>query len=286
LVDATRHFDRRLDDARLRRWQAALFPGRASGVRRIAVGRYRAHPDPMQIVSGPVGREKVHFEAPASKDVLREMTRFLAWWEATRPDRPAAARMDGIVRAAIAHLWFETIHPFEDGNGRVGRAIVDMALAQDTHGPHRFYSLSRQLMDQRGAYYDALNAAQRGTLDATPWIVFFLEQFRRSCLTSLAVIDTALAKNRFWATHAGVGLNERQRKVLQRLLDAGPDGFEGGMSAEKYGRLTAASKATATRDLRQLLDAGVLAETGQGRATRYWINLPGWIGPRDDPSTR
>ena len=158
----------------------------------------------------------------------------------------------------------------------LGRAIVDMALAQDTRNAHRFYSLSRQLMEERGAYYDALNAVQRGTLDATPWIVFFLEQFRRSCLSSLAVIEAAVAKNRFWALHAGAGFNERQRKAVQRLLDAGPEGFEGGMTAEKYGRLTGASKATATRDLRQLLDAGVFVETGQGRGTRYWINARGW----------
>lgn len=276
MQDAARNFDEHLDDGRLSRWQSGLFPGGTSGIRAIAVGRYRDHADPMQIVSGPVGREKVHYEAPASKDVPAQMRRFLSWWEETRPDRPANSRIDGIVRAAIAHLWFETIHPFEDGNGRIGRAIVDMALAQDARSPHRFYSLSRQLMESRDAYYDALNAAQRGTLDATPWIAFFLEQFRLSCLTSLGVIEAAVAKSRFWATHSGSVLNERQRKVLQRLLDAGPGGFEGGMTAEKYGRLTGASKATATRDLRQLLEAGMLVSTGQGRGTRYWVNLANW----------
>jgi Fic family protein len=274
--DATHAFEKPLDDNRLARWQAALFPAGTSGIRKIVVGRYRKHDDPMQIVSGPVGRERVHYEAPASKQVPAQMRLFLAWWEGTRPDRPSSARMDGIVRAAIAHLWFETIHPFEDGNGRVGRAVVDMALAQDARNPHRFYSLSRQLMDARDAYYGALNAAQLGTLDATPWIAFFVEQFRRSCLTSLQVIEGAIEKNRFWATHARTPLNERQRKAVQRLLDAGPGGFEGGMTAEKYARLTGASKATATRDLRQLEESGVLAETGQGRGTRYWLALQGW----------
>lgn len=276
MQDATTAFDKPLDDARLARWQAALFPGGASGIRPIAVGRYREHDDPMQIVSGPVGREKVHYEAPASRDVPAEMRRFLSWWEGSRPDLPGGTRMDGLVRAAIAHLWFETIHPFEDGNGRIGRAIVDMALAQDARNGHRFYSLSRQLMDERDAYYEALNTAQRATLDATPWIAFLVEQFRRSCLTSLSVIEAALAKSRFWATHAGTVLNERQRKAMRRMLDAGQGGFEGGMTADKYARLTSSSKATATRDLRHLLDSGLVVSTGQGRGTRYWVNLPGW----------
>lgn len=276
MQDATSAFGESLDDARLARWQAALFPGGTSGLRQVAVGRYRDRDDPMQIVSGPVGHEKVHYEAPASREVPAEMRRFLSWWEGTRPDLPGAARMDGLVRAAIAHLWFETIHPFEDGNGRIGRAIVDMALAQDTGSGHRFYSLSRQLMDERDAYYDALNAAQRGALDATPWIAFLAGQFQRSCLTSLAVIERATEKGRFWAAHAGTSLNERQRKAMQRMLDAGPGGFEGGMTADKYARLTNSSKASATRDLRHLLESGLLASTGQGRGTRYWVNLQGW----------
>ena len=272
MQDATRDYAVPLDDERLTRWQSALFPGGTSGLHRIAVGRYRDHDDPMQIVSGPVGRERVHYEAPPSKDVPAQMQRFLEWWEGSRPDGAAAGGIDGLARAGISHLWFETIHPFEDGNGRVGRALIDMALAQDSRSPHRFYSLSRQLMSQRDAYYDALNAAQCGTLDATAWIEFFLQQFRASAARSLAVIEGAMSTSRFWTRHAGAPINERQRKVLQRLLDAGPHGFEGGMSAEKYRGITGASKATATRDLRQLLEAGLLRETGQGRGTRYWIN--------------
>lgn len=274
MQDATSAYRKELDEDRLVRWQSALFPGGTSGLRRIAVGRYRDHEDPMQIVSGPVGREKVHYEAPRSADVAKEMRRFLKWWEDSRPG--GRTPVDGIARAGIAHLWFETIHPFEDGNGRVGRAIIDMALAQDVDSPRRLYSMSGQLMAQRKGYYDGLNAAQRGPLDVTPWVLFFIEQFRLACVASQRVIGTAIDKNRFWAAHAQHDINERQRKVVKRLLDAGTAGFEGGMSAEKYGHLTGASKATATRDLVQLQKLGLLVTTGQGRGTRYWVNVPGW----------
>jgi Fic family protein len=276
MQDATSAFREKLDDDRLMRWQAALFPGGTSGLLRIAVGRYRDHGDPMQIVSGPIGREKVHYEAPASSAVPREMKRFLAWWEKTRPGSRNAP--DGIARAAIAHLWFETIHPFEDGNGRVGRAIVDMALAQDIASSQRQFSVSRQLLSVREKYYDELKAAQRGTLDAARWVLFFIEQFRLACVTSQGVVETALEKGRFLASHARHDLNERQRKAMQRLLDAGKGGYAGGMSAEKYANLTGTSKSTATRDLGALQAAGLLVVTGQGKGTRYWPNLPGWVG--------
>ena len=276
MQDATGAYREELDDDRLCRWQSALFPGGASGIRRIAVGRYRESGAPMQIVSGPNGREKVHYEAPKSSEVAREMRRLLKWFERSRPRDGRKAPMDGIVRAAIAHLWFETIHPFEDGNGRVGRALIDMALAQDVQSSQRFHSVSQQLMAQREAYYDALAKAQRGTLDATDWVSWFVTQFRLACVTSQQVISMAIEKSRFWATHAQHPINARQRKALMRLLDAGRAGFEGGMSAEKYGNLTGASKATATRDLGDLQKAGLLVATGQGRGTRYWVNVPGW----------
>jgi Fic family protein len=281
MQDAMNAYRTKLDDDRVARWQSALFPGGTSSLRRIAVGRYRDHEDPVQIVSGPAGREKVHYEAPPSAAVSKEMRRFLKWWDDSRPG--GRAPVDGITRAGIAHLWFETIHPFEDGNGRVGRALVDMALAQDVDSPRRLYSMSSQLMAQRKAYYDALNAAQRGPLDVTPWLLFFIGQFRLACVMSQQVIGTAIDKNRFWAAHAQHDINERQRKVVKRLLDAGIAGFEGGMSAEKYGHLTGASKATATRDLVQLQKLGLLVTTGQGRATRYWVNLPGWASTPSPP---
>jgi Fic family protein len=274
MQDALRSYRDELGSDRLHRWQAALFPAGTSGITRIAVGRYRDHAEPMQIVSGAIGREKVHYEAPPSTAVPTEMGRFLARWNETRPRLKSG--VDGIIRAAIAHLWLETIHPFEDGNGRIGRALIDMALAQDADSPQRYCSMSRQLLANRSAYYDAINAAQRGNLDVTPWVLFFIEQFRSACVASQEIVQAASEKTRFWARISNVQLNERQRKALQRMLDAGEDGFEGGMSAEKYGRLTSISKATATRDLSDLLHAGVLVTTGQLKSTRYWLNIPGW----------
>ncbi len=276
MQDAVGSFQERLDDDRLHRWHSALFPGGTTGIRRIAVGKYRTGDDPMQIVSGPVGRERVHYEAPPSARVPGEMRKFIDWWERTRPDREQSEPVEGVVRAAIAHLWFETIHPFEDGNGRIGRAIIDMALAQDAQSSRRLYSLSGQLMTEREAYYDNINAAQLGTLDITTWITFFVAQFTAACGTSQRVVDAAVEKSKFWAEHSRQALNARQLKAMTRLLDAGKGGFEGGLSAEKYVNLTGASKATATRDLSDLVKAGLLVGTGQGRGTRYWVNLPGW----------
>jgi Fic family protein len=268
--DATSGFEAPLDEDRLCRWQSALFPGGTSGVRRIAAGRYRSHVEPMQIVSGPPDKEIVHFEAPPSGQVAAEMTRFLAWFASTTPE------IDGLARAAIAHLWFETIHPFEDGNGRIGRAIVDMAIAQDHRAPVRLYSLSRQLLESRGGYCDALNAAQRGSGDATDWVMWFAQQYALACRRSSDVIDRAIEKARFQAGHVGRKLNERQRKVLQRLLDDGDGGFLGGLNAEKYMKITGTSKPSATRDLAALVKFGLLWTKGQGKALRYYVNVPGW----------
>jgi Fic family protein len=274
MQDATQSFRERLGDDRLMRWQSALFPGGTSGIRRIAVGRYRLTDEPTQIVSGPVGKEQIHYEAPPSKAVPREMQAFLDWWGRTRAESTGV--VEGVLRAGMAHLWFETIHPFEDGNGRVGRALIDMALAQDIASPQRYCGLSRQLMARQDDYYDALNAAQLGSVDVTAWLSFFLEQFTRACTESLAIVDTAIERSRFWAAHADFRLNGRQRKVLQRMLDAGRGGFQGGMSTEKYSSLAGTTKITASRDLAELLKGGLLVSTGQGRGTRYWVNVPGW----------
>ncbi|OGA03123.1 MAG: hypothetical protein A3H35_15980 [Betaproteobacteria bacterium RIFCSPLOWO2_02_FULL_62_17] len=265
--DATRNFDSKLTHARLCHWQAALFAGGRSGLARIEVGKYRTHAEPMQIVSGRPGKVKVHYTAPPSVRVRTEMTRFLAWFRDSAPGGKIS--IDGLVRAAIAHLWFEIIHPFEDGNGRIGRALCDMALAQDANAPSRIVSLSRQLHENRSQYYEQLNAAERGGLDVTDWAVWFADQFEEACKKSAAIIRAAVDKGHFW--RAAPEMNERQKKVVQKLLDAGPGGFEGGMSAEKYVNLTGASKATATRDLSDLSEKGVLEIAGQGRGTRYWI---------------
>lgn len=280
ISDATATHDQPLDGDRLCRWQSALFSGGTVGIRRIAVGRYRDHADPMQIVSGPPGREVVHYEAPASKDVPEQMRHFLAWFEATGPAQaaglPGAKPIDGIARAAMAHLWFESIHPFEDGNGRIGRAIVDMAMTQQLRQPVRFYSLSRQLQQERTAYYDALNQAQRGGMDVTAWVQWFARQCTAAFQAASQVIDQAIEKKRYWERHEGRGLNPRKRKVLQRLLDDGDGGFLGGLNAEKYMKMTGVSKATATRDLSDMVAQGQLWSHGVGKALRYYVNVPGW----------
>jgi len=267
--DATSNFGVPLDCDRLCRWQSALFPGGTSGIHRIDVGKFRTHEEAMQIVSGRPGREIVHFRAPDSANVASEMARFILWFN--QPDA-----MDGILRAAVAHLWFETIHPFEDGNGRVGRAVMDMAIARDSQSPTRLYSMSRQMEKNRAAYYDALNHAQRGDLDITNWLLWFVNQFSAACTKSEMLIDRALEKARYWATHAAQPFNERQRKTLQKLLDAGDGGFLGGLTAEKYCKITGASKATATRDLSDLLAREALFVRGIGKATKYYVNVPGW----------
>jgi len=276
MQDATASYQYALDDDRLFRWQAALFPAGTSGIHRIAVGKYRDSTEPMQIVSGPIGRETVHYEAPPSAAVAKEMRHFLQWFEKSKPQPGLNLKIDGVVRAALAHLWFESVHPFEDGNGRVGRAIVDMALAQDAATPQRLYSMAGQLMKERDAYYQHLGEAQSGKLDATQWVAWFVTQFRLACIASQKVISVAIEKNRFWANHSAIALNDRQRKVLMLMLDAGDDGFRGGMSASKYVSITRTSKTTATRDLAELEKSGLVVATGQGRATRYWVNVPGW----------
>ena len=266
--DATRNFGKKLTHARLRDWQAALFPTGRSGLERIEVGQYRTHEDPMQIVSGRQGREKVHYVAPPSGRVQAEMTQFLAWFNGSAPGGTIA--VDGLVRAGLAHLWFETIHPFEDGNGRLGRALADMALAQDANASVRLYSLSRRLHENRAQYYEALNAAQCGSLDVTDWVVWFVAQFEAACEQSATIVRAAVDKAHFW--RRAPAMNERQRKVVQKLLDAGPGGFVGGMSAEKYVNITGTSKATATRDLADLTEKDVLVISGQGRGTRYALS--------------
>lgn len=267
--DAVKNFQVPLDVDRLCRWQSALFPGGTSGIQRIEVGKFRTFTDPMQIVSGRPGREVIHYRAPESERVPEEMARFIEWFNLPN-------QADGIVRAAIAHLWFETIHPFEDGNGRVGRAIMDMAIAQDVKSEMRLYSMSRQFQENRAAYYDALNEAQKGDLDITSWLVWFATQFSEACIKSEMLIDRALEKARFWSVLSEHAFNERQRKTLHKLLDAGDGGFLGGLTAEKYCKITGVSKATATRDLTELLLKKALVVHGSGKATKYYVNVPGW----------
>ncbi|HEY8906617.1 MAG TPA: DUF4172 domain-containing protein [Rhodoferax sp.] len=308
MQDALANHSAALDLDRLCRWQSALFPGGTSGITRIAVGRLRSHADAMQIVSGTLGREVVHYEAPPSVQVAAEMERFLAWFASTRPTSAATASttdaaVNGIARAALVHLWFESIHPFEDGNGRLGRALADMALAQDMHAfdsqasplVMRVYGLAHQMLKTRAAYYAALNHAQRlrgvtpeaSTIDATPWVQWFVQAFTRACIASQAVVRDATDKAQFRLRAAQCHINPRQSKALERLLDAGHvgsgGGFLGGMTNEKYAKITATSKATATRDLADLAAHGLLRVEGVGKATRYAVNVPGWEQPALKP---
>ncbi len=287
MQEAMQQHSSALTEQRLCAWQKMIFPDNDAmpGKLRIVVGSYRMHEDSIQIISGALGREQVHYTAPPSRQVPQEMQHFLYWLEQTRPDRSAPegiARPPSLVRAALAHLWFEAIHPFEDGNGRVGRALADYVLAQELQTSQRIFSLSRQLQAERKDYYSQLNAAtyaaqsQGKGIDVTDWVLWFIGVFTRGCEHSLSVIRVASEKAAFWQRCAPFSLNERQRKVLSRLLDAGDGGFLGGLTADKYTKLTGASKATATRDLVDLYQNGLLALQGQGKGTRYAAALPGW----------
>lgn len=287
MQEATQQHAKPLTAQRLCAWQAMLFPDNADKPLKlqVQVGAYRSHAEPMQIISGVLGKERVHYTAPPSAHVKGEMTQLLYWLTASAPAAQinlGVPRPPWLVRAALAHLWFETIHPFEDGNGRVGRALADYVLAQELDTPHRIFSLSRQILAERKQYYEQLELAQhaavnvQGGLDVTAWVLWFIGVFTRGCEHSLSVIHLASDKAAFWQRCAPAALNERQRKVLSRLLDAGDGGFLGGLTADKYIKLTGASKATATRDLVDLYQNGLLAVQGQGKGTRYAVALAGW----------
>ena len=272
MEDAAANWNSELTEERLFRWQAALFPSGHSSLRIVETGRYRTHSEPMQIVGGPEGKQVVHYEAPPSNAVRPEMRNFLDWFNATKD----SGTVDGILRAGLAHVWFESIHPFEDGNGRVGRAIIDMALAQDAHIPYRLHGMSVELRQRQAGYYEALNQAQRGTGDVTEWLAWFTETFADSCHVSAKLIDDALIRARFWGQHKNVELNERQRKALNKLLEAGPGKFEGGMTPRKYVALSRVTSLTASRDLAELVNKGLLVRAGAGRSTHYNLAIPGW----------
>lgn len=272
MESAAAEWDDELTDERLCRWQAALFPAGGTALRSVEIGRYRSHSDAMRIVSGPMGRQKVHYEASPSVVVPAEMRRFLDWFNATRN-----TSLDGLLRAGLAHVHFEAIHPFEDGNGRIGRAIVDMALAQETRIATRLHGVSTELRRRQREYYAALNQAQRGNGDVTEWLEWFVDVVADSCRSSNALIDESIVRARFWNDQRHLVLNERQRKVLNRMLEAGPGRFEGGLTQRKYVALTGVSPATAWRDIADLVDKGLLAPgSAAGRSTFYNLAIPGW----------
>jgi Fic family protein len=260
MLDATQHYDKALTKTRLFDWHAALFPTGRSGMVRITVGGWRDDKHGrMQVVSGAIGREKVHYQAPKANVVDTEMKAFLAWFN-------RAPKIDLVLRAAIAHLWFVTIHPFDDGNGRIARAIADMALARSEESPQRFYSMSAQIRVERNAYYDILERTQKSDLDVTPWLMWFLDCLGRAIDGADAVLDSVLRKDRFWAAHADAPFNDRQRKLVGMLLD----GFEGKLTSSKWAKIAKCSQDTALRDIDDLLRRGVLVrEPGGGRSTSY-----------------
>ena len=261
MLDATQNFSKALDEERLFAWHSALFPTGRSGMRRIIVGAWRNDADgPMQVVSGPVGKEKVHYEAPAASVIEQEMSGFLAW------ANDAADKTDPVLRAALAHLWFVTIHPFDDGNGRIARAIGDWALARSEGSSQRFYSMSAQIRQERNDYYDILERTQKGTLEVTPWMEWFLGCLGRAFDGTETTLAAVLRKARFWERHARATINERQRALLNRLFD----GFIGKLTTTKWAKASKSSHDTALRDIRDLIDQGLLKkDAGGGRSTSY-----------------
>jgi Fic family protein len=264
LLDATSNHDQKLSPERLFAWHAALFPTGYSGMIQIKVGQWRDDAQgPMQVVSGPGRNRKIHFQAPPAQLINSQIKPLISW-----VNRPSET--EGIIRAALAHLWFITIHPFDDGNGRIARTLTDMLLARDEKSPERFYSLSSQIMAERNAYYDILHATQTGNLEITDWLVWFLECMNRAILHSNSLLERIMIKARFWKRFAQTPLSRRQSKVINRLLDAGPNGFEGGLKNKKYMGIAHTSRATAQRELADLVQKGVLArQPGGGRSASY-----------------
>lgn len=265
MLDAVGRFREPLTARRLFGWHAALFPTGRSGMAKITTGAWRNdRSGAMQVVSGPIGKRRVHFEAPAAKRLRVEMRRFLDWFN----HQPPAGLLTG---AALAHLWFVTIHPFDDGNGRIARAITDLLLARSEGTDKRFYSMSAQIMIERDAYYEVLESTQKGSMDVTPWLQWFLSCLDRAFGHSESMLASVLQRARFWEFHSSQALNYRQRLVLARLLD----GFEGKLTSSMWAKLAKCSQDTALRDIEQLVQWHILQrDPAGGRSTSYSLILP------------
>lgn len=260
MLDATGNYDKRLTDERLFGWHASLFPTGRSGMRRITVGAWRDDREgPMQVVSGPIGRERIHFEGPPAAKVAEEMQRFLGWFN-------GGTAVDPVLKAGMAHLWFVTVHPFDDGNGRLARAIADMCLARSEQSAQRFYSMSAQIRLERNDYYDELEKTQMDGTDITRWQEWFLGCLGRAIDGAEKLLENVLRKARFWERIGSAKVNDRQRLVLNKLLD----GFEGKLTTSKWAKLTKQSQDTAYRDILDLVERGVLVRGPEGgRSTSY-----------------
>lgn len=265
LVNVHDSYDSALSEESIFQWHQLLFSRKTT----ISVGAWRSHSEPMQVVSGSFGKEVVHFEAPASSDVPYEMKSFIEWFNNTAPGAKNEITF-AAVRSAIAHLYFETIHPFEDGNGRIGRAIAEKALLQSVGYP-LLISLSSAIEHNRKGYYEALKQGQRSN-EITQWIIYFIEIILKALDNTIKIIDFTIKKTQLFDTHKEY-LNERQEKVLKKMLESAFEEFEGGMSAKKYMKITKTSKATATRDIQQLRDSGIFIPIGKGRSTTYKVVL-------------
>jgi Fic family protein len=260
LVDATRNYRNALTEDRLFAWQAALFPTGRSGLRTITIGEWRKdEKGPMQVVSGRMGRERVHFEAPSEDRLEHEMTRFFSWFNSD-------TELDPVLKSAVAHFYFVTIHPFADGNGRIARAIADLQLARADRTDLRFYSMSSQIQKEKKTYYDTLEKCQKGPLDISEWINWYLGCLQRAIRESHAMLATVLEKAEFWKQHAGESFHERQRAMLNRLFN----GFEGKLTSSKWAKITKCSQDTAQRDINDLIERSILEkEEAGGRSTSY-----------------
>lgn len=263
MLDATQQYRQPLSDDRLFGWHATLFPTGRSGMHKIIVGAWRDNEkdDPMQVVSGAMGKEKIHYEAPGADRLNTEMTQFIHWFN-------NEITMDVVIKAAIAHLWFVTIHPFDDGNGRIARAIADMQLARADGTFQRFYSMSAQIRTERKEYYDILETTQKGSLDISKWLIWFLQCLDRAIVATDETLATVLMKAKFWEKHAHVSLNDRQRLMLNKMLD----GFEGKLNTSKWAKIARTSQDTALRDIQDLVNKKILEkEASGGRSTSYII---------------
>lgn len=261
MLDATQNNDKSLTDDRLFGWHSALFPTGRSGMYKIEVAKWRT--GAMQVVSGPMGREKIHFEAPNANLLEKEMQNFLTWFNDQQ-------EMDDLLKAGIAHFWFVTIHPFDDGNGRIARAIADMRLSKADRVNQRFYSMSTQINADKKSYYQILEKSQKSTLDITPWLVWFLNCLKQAITNSEGIITKVSAKHQFLVKNSSAITNDRQRLMITRLLD----GFEGHLTTSKYAKLTKSSTDTALRDITHLIEKDILLKSGSGgRSTHYQLKM-------------
>ncbi len=274
LQDATLNTESPLTIDRMCSWHGALFPTGFSGMSRIAVGELRSVP--MEVVNGAVGRTKVHYSAPPAALLESQVGAFVAWFNQSNPNT-GSRPLDGLLRAALSHLWFETLHPFDDGNGRIGRAILQLAIGQDMGQPGRIVTLSRQIESCKAQYYNALERAQRShTLDVTPWVEWMLQQIYLASEFASQTIEYSLQRIQFQASMSKQALNERQLKTMRKLLDAGPKGYVGGMTTRKHESISEVSTPTAARDLIDLANRGLLVKQGKGRSVRYYPAIEGW----------